>query len=346
MLNTNESNPTTFLPSYRRSIPSMLSRSESTRDRRNALPDTSSISHNANTFHQTQYCQQLANRVRELEDELIPDYSHSRLPSVYSSYSALTPCSSIGTSGISTYGRPHNFPINLVSPNTLVPTERYGLSPKIFERAHAIPERFWIDWQQKQMQQRIDELESIKNKSVNLNESDASIIDRRKSLILLHNTQRDINLPQSRSFNTTMSSSVDTETSSSSAADDQSLFQFHRRSLDRVNTNAPLSKELSTSNSSRRKLQSTLDRSHLTIPLPFSHNIYSPSVVERPSDETNYLHPTVSTCSSIEDVAKIDTELNVTLLSRKTSDQTSPLLYSKATINRTVEFQSSSTKNG
>lgn len=186
------------------------------------------------------------------------------------------------------------------------------------------------------MQQRIDELKSMKNNSINPDESDASITNRRKSLILLHNTQPHINLPQSRSFNTTMSSSIDTETSSSSAADDQSLLHFHRRSL---------SKEIPTSNFSGRQLQSTLDRSHLTIRLPYSHNTQPPSVAEQPPEETNYLHPTVSTCSSIEDVAKIDTELNVTLLSHKNSDQTSPLLYSKATLNRTIEFRSLSAKN-
>ncbi|CAF4408160.1 unnamed protein product, partial [Adineta steineri] len=56
------------------------------------------------------------------------------------------------------------------------------------------------------------------------------------------------------------------------------------------------------------------------------------------------LMPSVSTASSIEDVAKIDTELNLTILLRESPDQASPILYSKATMNRTVEFRTLSSR--
>lgn len=59
--------------------------------------------------------------------------------STYSPYAALTPCSNASGGG---YARPQNFPMNLLSPNSPVPTQPFGLSPKILERAHQIPERF------------------------------------------------------------------------------------------------------------------------------------------------------------------------------------------------------------
>jgi len=47
---------------------------------------------------------------------------------------------------------------------------------------------------------------------------------------------------------------------------------------------------------------------------------------------------TISPTNSIEDVAQIDTELNLILLEREHSKQIRPLLYSKATVNRSIQF--------
>lgn len=109
----------------------------SLRDRRNALGDTSTIS-----ISNEKYCyHQLAERVRELEKEIMPDFRYYQIPPSYSPYSALTPCSNVSGNGFS---RPQNFPMNLLSPNSPVPTQRFGLSQKIIERAYQIPERFEI----------------------------------------------------------------------------------------------------------------------------------------------------------------------------------------------------------
>ncbi|UJR15720.1 hypothetical protein I4U23_002655 [Adineta vaga] len=349
MSKRNEKSRAKFSQKSTHSEQSIFHRSESSCDRRNALSNTSSVSTSTKTFYQTQYYQQLTERVRELEKELLPDLCRSKVPSFCSSHSALTPCSSLGSNGLSNYSRPHHFPISLVSPSTFVPAERFGLSPKILERANEIPERFWIDWQEKQMQQRINELESMKSNSIDFNETDLATMNRRKSLLLLHNTQPRISLPQSRSFNTTMSSSTDNETSSSpSITDDQSLFNFRRRSLDKLDTNTSSSIKAITPDLFGQKCQSTLDRSQLTICLPFSHNTYHPTFTEQLPEETTSMkenpNSTTSSGSTVEDVANIDTELNLTLLSYENSNRTSPLLYSKATINQTVEFRSISKK--
>ena len=47
---------------------------------------------------------------------------------------------------------------------------------------------------------------------------------------------------------------------------------------------------------------------------------------------------TASTTNNIDDVAQISTELNLTLIKRENRQQFRPVIYSKATVNRTVEF--------
>jgi hypothetical protein len=189
--------------------------------------------------------------------------------------------------------------------------------------------RFWIDWQQKQMQNRIEELECMKK-----NDLDSPITNRRKSLLLLHELQHRMSLSRSKPLNRVISTSMDTETSSSSSTtDDHSLFNFDRRSIDE-NTFSP--QEPTTP-----KPSSTLDRSRLTICIPFSNiNLPKQSV-----EKSINLIETISSASSIEDIAQIDTELKLTLLSQENSDQTNPLLYSKVILNRTIEFRSSSKKD-
>jgi hypothetical protein len=194
------------------------------------------------------------------------------------------------------------------------------------------------------MQNRIEELENIKNTLTSPNEGDLARTTRRKSLLLLHDAQHHA----SRPLNKTVSTSTD----------DHSLFSFDQRSIDITNTPSPIEPIIPIP--SIQKSQSTLDRSRLAIFLPFSHTNILPQqpvstnnhrqffdkrLQEKTSDTKNNFVRTMSSAISIEDVAKIDTELNVTILLRDNQDQTSPLLYSKAIIHRTIEFRSlSSTK--
>jgi hypothetical protein len=178
------------------------------------------------------------------------------------------------------------------------------------------------------MQNRMEELEYIKNNLTNTNDVDLSTRNRRKSLLLLHNTQRRISLPRSITVDRIASMSIDNETSSSST-DDHGSFNFDRRSIDDTDTV-----------SSVRKSHSTLDRSRLTILLPFSYTNKSKQSI--PIDIKDNSVEIISPTSSIEDIAQIDTEVNLTLLVRENQYQTNPLLYSKAIMNRTIEFRSSS----
>jgi hypothetical protein len=122
-------------------VQNLLHRLERIRERRNAAADTSTVSTNANITCQKHCYHQLAERVRELEKEIIPDIRFYPIPPSYSPFSAVTPCSNVSGGGMPNYSRPQNFPINLASPNSSVPTQRYGLSSKVLERAHQIPER-------------------------------------------------------------------------------------------------------------------------------------------------------------------------------------------------------------
>ena len=169
------------------------------------------------------------------------------------------------------------------------------------------------------MQSRIEELESMKKNNTNSNDLDSPVTNRRKSLLLLHELQRRMSLPRSKAMNNLASTSIETETSSSSSTtDDQSLFNFDQRSINR--SRLP----------SQEPTTPKLDRSRLTISIPHSNS--------------NLLKP-VSSASSTEDVAQIDTELKLTLLSQENSNQITPLLYSKTILNRTIEFRPYIKKN-
>lgn len=176
------------------------------------------------------------------------------------------------------------------------------------------------------MQNRIEELEHIKNNLTSPNDIDVS--NHRKSL-----AQRGISIPRSTIQDRIVSPNVDTETSSSSSSsssttDSHSSFNFDKRSINEIDM-------LSSKERLNRKSSSTLDRSRLTIFLPFSNTNHQHQSIEKSIN----LIETISSASSIEDVAQIDTELNLTILKREEhSKPISPLLYSKATINRSIEF--------
>ncbi|CAF0944223.1 unnamed protein product [Rotaria sordida] len=338
----------------------ILHQCECTRERRNVLSDVSTVRTNVNTSSPKHYYNQLAERVRELEKEILPDRYFYRISPTYSPFSPVTPCSNVNGFGTSNYPYSLNIPINLISPSSSVPIQPFGLSSKILERAHEIPERFWIHWQQKQMQNRIDELEYIKNKLTSPNEINLTppTTNQQKNYLLHRNVQdHHISPPQTATFNIITTTNIGNKTSSSNT-NNHCSFNFDQQSTDRVNrdnlndTSSPI--KSITSRSSIQKPQSTLDRSRLTIFLPYSYtNISKPttstnnhcqlltkSISEKSTDKKDNTIQTMSSTSNIEDVAQIDTELNLILLLRENRDQTNPLLFSKVTINRTVEFQS------
>jgi hypothetical protein len=96
-----------------------------------------------------------------------------------------------------------------------------------------------------------------------------------------------------------------------------------------------------------------LDRSRLTISLPFTYTntreqirfsnnyrqIFTEPMLQKVIEVRDDATQTTSPTNSIEDVAQIDTELNLTLLKREYSESINPLLYSKATGNRSIEFR-------
>jgi hypothetical protein len=98
------------------------------------------------------------------------------------------------------------------------------------------------------------------------------------------------------------------------------------------------------------------DRSRSTISLPFTYinkreqrifpNIYRQISTEPMLEKVIEVNDdSRQSTSPIEDVAQIDTELNLTLLKQESPKKTNPVLYSKATVNRCIKFRSISKKN-
>jgi hypothetical protein len=112
--------------------------SERRLSRRNALADISTVSTNADVSGQKHQFHQLAERVRELQNEIAPDLLLYQITPTYSPFSSITPSSNGSGGSIPTY--PHRQSIS-GSSNPSVPTQRFGLSSRIVERAHQIPER-------------------------------------------------------------------------------------------------------------------------------------------------------------------------------------------------------------
>lgn len=65
---------------------------------------------------------------------------------------------------------------------------------------------------------------------------------------------------------------------------------------------------------------------------------YSDSITSRTTSTTT--EETYSDESSLEDVAEIDMELSLTMLSQENTRETHPVLFSKATLNESVAFRS------
>ena len=199
-----------------------------------------------------------------------------------------------------------------------------------------------MDWQDKQKQHRLGELESIKHtlssplySVLRPNDPLSSTLHRRKSLLLLHNAhqQRRLSRPmmsiEDPPSPTTTDSQQSLETIQQNDAD--SLVQ----SISHCRVSEPVNERSSA----------TLDRSRLTIVLPYSLNTTHASAGTPPSPEPIFIPDSrsdyeVSPTSSLDDVAEIDTELNVTFLSQENQAEANLVLYSKAIIHRSVAFRS------
>jgi hypothetical protein len=113
------------------------------RPRRNALADISSVSTNANASSQKHQFHQLVERVRELQKEIVPDIFLYQMPQNYSPFPAITPNSNASRGSISMYPHRQSMSLSSGSSNASIPmpNQRFGLSPRLLERAHQIPER-------------------------------------------------------------------------------------------------------------------------------------------------------------------------------------------------------------
>ena len=119
----------------------ILFQPEQKRPRRNALADISAVSTNANVTSQKHQFQQLVDRVRELQKEIVPDMLLYQLPQTYSSFPSITPSSDPSRGSLPMYPRRQSISLSSGSSNSLIPNQRFGLSARILERAHQIPER-------------------------------------------------------------------------------------------------------------------------------------------------------------------------------------------------------------
>lgn len=253
---------------------------EHKRPRRNAVADISTVSTNENATSQKHQFHQLVERVRELQKEIVPDLLLYQMPSPYAQFSGVPQNSNASRRSISMYPHRQSISLSSGSSNSSIHNQRFGLSSRILERAHQIPERFvierksifsritsllflsrfWMDWQQKQMQDQIEELEYIKNNmdfsscsSLLSNETDENGMDaplinrqntrdgmRRESLFFLQEANR---LANERRASLARTATIDALTPKTierltelSDHDDHSSFNFDQRSEESIDT--------------------------------------------------------------------------------------------------------------
>ncbi|CAF4185381.1 unnamed protein product [Rotaria socialis] len=355
---------------------------EQKRKYRQNLADTSAKSMKTATTSPQHQFQQLVERVRELQKEIVPDFLLYQMPTTYSPFAAITPSSNVSQGSISNLPYRQSLSISSTSSSSSIPSQRMGLSSRILERAHQIPERFWLDWQQKQMQDQIEELEYIKNNiqctpnfpsfpnAVETKDTDLSKLNRqtsyddlcRQRLTFLQEANRLANerrasLVQSATLDETIPEKIKNESHKRDEDDERSIIfdQRSQGSIDTAHINDfdEFPSDSSAPLASVQKASSTLDRSQLAISLPFTYKNARESTIGRNNHRQASIEPmlekvievndsamqTTSPSNSIADVAQIDTELNVTLIKREHQQQMSPILYSKAIMNRSIEFR-------
>lgn len=114
---------------------------ETKRQRRNALPDISAVATRAHATSQKHRFHQLVERVRELQNEIAPDLLRYQMPSNYSSLPTIPPSSTISMGSLTKFPRRQSLSLSSSSITSSIPNLRMGLSSKLLERAHQIPER-------------------------------------------------------------------------------------------------------------------------------------------------------------------------------------------------------------
>ncbi|CAF2255131.1 unnamed protein product [Rotaria magnacalcarata] len=359
-----------------------IGQSEKKWKHRQNLADMSAKSMKTTTTCPQHQFQQLVERVRELQKEIVPDFLLYQMPTTYSPFSAITPSSNVSQGSISNLPYRQSISTSSASSSSSLASQRLGLSSRILERAHQIPERFWLDWQQKQMQDQIEELEYIKNNinctpntpsfpnAVETKDADLSKLncrtsydDRyRQSLTFLQEAnrlanERRVSLVRSATLDETIPEKRKTKAHQLDEDDERSLIfdQRSQESIDAVHINDfdEIPSDSSTSLASVEKVSSGLDRSQLAISLPFTYKNVRESTIDCNNHRQASIEPmlekvievndstiqTTSPSNSIADVAQIDTELNVTLIKREHQQQINPILYSKAILNRSIEFR-------
>ena len=117
----------------------VLFRPQVKRQRRNALANISAVSTNAQATSQKHRFHQLVERVRELQNEIVPDLHLYQMNPSYPSFSPNSNVSATSLAG----AFPHRQSLSASSnsTNSSQSNQRLGLSPRILERAHQIPER-------------------------------------------------------------------------------------------------------------------------------------------------------------------------------------------------------------
>ena len=113
----------------------LLSRSEQKRMRRNAFADMPNASTRKHQFHQ------LIERIRELQNEIAPDVFLYPMTPAFTPFSPVPSSSGTSRGSISLYPNRRSVSISSSSLNSMIPNQRFALSPRMIERAHQIPER-------------------------------------------------------------------------------------------------------------------------------------------------------------------------------------------------------------
>ena len=114
---------------------------ENKRLNRHASSDISSKATKTNESCPKHRFHQLAERVRELQKEIVPDFLLYQLPMTHSPFSVIAANPHIRGERMSTYPYRKSISVNSGSSNSSISNQKFYLSSRILERAHEIPER-------------------------------------------------------------------------------------------------------------------------------------------------------------------------------------------------------------